>query len=194
MLKIKEYRHTYTKWYKKVLSVKLNNKIENISSIINYCSLSSWSPQIIYVTVFWKTDRMVTNTEIHFMPVDECHTHALPRDTMHLRIVGQVCFYRRLFCDAVKPQGCISWPVWPLRGINKTAWGAKLILTAGLVHHSSCASLGHLLMAQHCHFCLGVCFSPPTATHPPPPPTPYGLNPRYYRRWKKPPQKPGEFK
>ena len=63
---------------------------------------------------------MVTNTEIHFMPVDECHTHALPRDTMHLRIVGQVCFYRRLFCDAVKPQGCISWPVWPLRGINKT--------------------------------------------------------------------------
>ena len=126
----------------------------------------------VNVTVFWKTDRMVTNTEIHFMPVDECHTHALPRNTMHLRIVGQVCFYRRLFCDAVKPQGCISWPVWPLRGINKTAWGAKLILTAGLVHHSSCASLGHLLMAQHCHFCLGVCFGPPTAPHPPPPPTP----------------------
>ena len=115
---------------------------------------------------------MVTNTEIHFMPVDECHTHALPRDTMHLRIVGQVCFYRRLFCKAVKPQGCISWPVWPLRKINKTAWGAKLILTADLVHHSSCASLGHLLMAQHCHFCLGVCFSPPTAPHLPPPPTP----------------------
>ena len=142
------------------------------------------------MTVFWKTDRMVTNTEIHFMPVDECHTHALPRDTMHLRIVGQVCFYRRLFCDAVKPQGCMSWPVWPLRGINKTAWGAKLILTAGPVHHSSCASLGHLLMAQHCHFCLGVCFSPPTAPHPPPPPTPppshppnpYRLNPRYNRR------------
>ena len=127
---------------------------------------------MLYVTVFWKTDRMVTNTEIHFMPVDECHTHALPRDTMHLRIVGQVCFYRRLFCDAVKPQGCILWPVWPLRGINKTAWGAKLILTAGLVHHSSCASLGHLLMAQHCHFCLRVCFGPPAAPHPPPPPTP----------------------
>ena len=144
----------------------------------------------IYVTVFWKTDRMVTNTEIHFMPVDECHTHALPRDTMHLGIVGRVCFYRRLFCDAVKPQGCISWPVWPLRGINKTAWGAKLILTADPVHHSSCANLGHLLIAQHCHFCLRVCFSPPTAPHPPPtptpppshPPTPYKLNPRYCRR------------
>ena len=86
----------------------------------------------------------------------------------HLRLDGQVCFCRQLFCDAVKPQGCISWPVWPLKGINKTAWGPKLVLTADLVYHSSCASLGHLLMAQHCHFCLNVCFSPPTAPHPPP--------------------------
>ena len=119
---------------------------------------------------------MVTNTEIHFLPVDECHTHALSRDTMHLKLNGQVCFYRRLFCNAVKPQGCISWPVWPLRGIIKTAWGAKQILTTNLVYHSSCASLGHLLMAQRCHFCLKVCFSLPTAPHPPhypplPPPT-----------------------
>ena len=131
---------------------------------------------------------MVTNTEIHFLPVDECHTHALSRDTMHLRLHGQVCFYRQPFCDAVKPRGCISWPVWPLRSINKTAWGAKLILTADLVYHSSCASQGHLLMAQHCHFCLNVCFSPPTAPHPshrqPHPPQPahhYRLNLRYYR-------------
>ena len=105
----------------------------------------------INVTVFWKTDRMVTNTEIHFLPVDECHTHALSRDTMHLRLDGQVCFYRRLFCHAVKPRGCISWPVWPLRGINKTAWGAKRILTAGLAYPVGCACLGHLLTAQHCH-------------------------------------------
>ena len=149
--------------------------------------ISSWSRDLtchityqLCVTVFWKTDRMVTNTEIHFMPVDECHTHALPRDTLHSRMVGQVCFYRRLFCDAVKPQGCISWPVWPLRGINKTAWGAKRILTAGLAYPVSCASLGHLLTAQHCHLCLSACFGPPSASHPPPPPpppTPYGLNP-----------------
>ena len=127
---------------------------------------------------------MVTNIEIYFLPVDECHTHALSRDTVHLRLDGQVCFYRRFFCNAIKLQGCISWPVWPLRGINKTAWVAKLILTADLLYHSSCASLGHLLMAQHCHFCLNVCFSPPTAPHPPPPftpPTPYRLNPCYYR-------------
>ena len=75
---------------------------------------------------------MGTNTEIHLWSVDENHTHALSRGTKHLRLDGQVCFYRRLFSDAVKPRGCISWPVWPLRGINKTARGAKLILTADL--------------------------------------------------------------
>ena len=56
--------------------------------------------------------------------------------------------------------------------INKIAWGAKVILMADLVYHSSCASLGHLLMAQHCHFRLNVCFSPSTVPHPPPLPTP----------------------
>ena len=129
---------------------------------------------------------MVTNTKIHFLPVDKCHTNALSRDTMHLRLDGQVCFYRRLFCNAVKPRGCISWPVCPLRGINKTAWDAKLILTADLAYHLSYASLGHLLMAHHCHFCLNICFRP-TAPHPPPlpiPPSPYRLNPHYYRRQK----------
>ena len=103
------------------------------------------------MTEFAKTGLMGTNTEIHFLPVDESHTHALFRDTKHLRLDGQVCFFRRLFSNAVKPRGCISWPVWPLSGINKTAWGAKLILTAGLAYPVSCASLGHLLMAQHDH-------------------------------------------
>ena len=116
-----------------------------------------------------------------FLAVDKCYSHALSRDTMHLRLDGQVCFYRRLFCDAVKPRGYISWPVWPLRGIKKTAWGAKLILTADLIHHSSCASLGLLLMARHCHLYLNVYFSPPMAPHLPPPPTPYRLNPCYCR-------------
>ena len=75
-----------------------------------------------YVTVFWKTDRIDTNIEIHFLPVDESHTHALSRDTKHLRLDGWVCFYRRLFSDAVKLRGCLSWPLRPLRGINETAW------------------------------------------------------------------------
>ena len=111
---------------------------------------------------------MGINTEIYFLPVGESHTHALSRDTKHLRLDCQVCFFRRLFSNAVKPRGCISWPVLPPRGINKTAWGAKLILTAGLAYPVSCASLGHLLTAQHYHLCLSVCFSPPSAFHPPP--------------------------
>ena len=96
------------------------------------------------VPEFAKTDLIGTNTEIHFLPVDERHTYALSKDTKHLRLDGQVCFFRWLFSDAVKPQGYISWPVRPLRGIYRTAWGAKLILTAGPAYPVSCASLGHL--------------------------------------------------
>ena len=124
------------------------------------------------MTVFWKTNCIDTSTEIHFFPVDESHTHALFRDTKHLRLDGRVCFYRQLFSDAVKPRGCLSWSLWPLRGIDKTAWGAKLILTAGLAYPVSCAGLGHLLMAKLCPLSLNVCFTPPMAPHPPPPTTP----------------------
>ena len=109
------------------------------------------------MTLFWKTNLQYTN-------------HELSRDTRHLRLDGRVCFYRWLFSNSVKPRGCISWPVWPLRGINKNAWGAKLILTAYLAFLVSCASMGHLLMPQHCPLCLNVCFSLPTDPYPPPPP------------------------
>ena len=127
------------------------------------------------MTEFAKTDLLGRNTKIHFLPVDKSHTHEPSRDTKHSRLDGQVCLFKLLFSDAVKPRGCISWPLWSLRGINKTVWGVKLILTAGLTFPVSCASLGHLLMAQHCHLCLSVCFGPSTAPHLPPsyPPTPY---------------------
>ena len=105
---------------------------------------------------------------------NESHTHALSRDIKYLRLEGQVCFYRRLFSDAVKPRGYISWPVWPLGLVNKTAWSAKLILTVDLAYPVGCASLGHLLMTQHCCLCLNTCFGPPMLltcpqlpTHPP---------------------------
>ena len=120
------------------------------------------------MTEFAKTDLMGTNTEIHFLPVDENHTNALSRDTMHFRLDGLVCFFKRLFSNAVKPLGCISWPVCPLRGINKTAFGAKLILMAHLAYPVNCASLSHLLMAKHCHLCLNACFSRFKALHLPP--------------------------
>ena len=104
------------------------------------------------MTEFAKTDLMGTNTEIHFLPEGESHTHALSRDTKHLRIDGQVCFFRRFFSDAVNHEGAFHG----LCGINKTAWSAKLILMAGLAYPVGCASLGHLLMAQYYHLCLSV--------------------------------------
>ena len=55
-------------------------------------------------------------------------------------------------------------------GINKTAWGAKLLLTVDLAYPVSCASLGHSVMAQHCPSSLNTCFNPPAAPHPPPHP------------------------
>ena len=60
--------------------------------------------------------------------------------------------------------------VWPLRGINKTAWGAKLILTADLAYPVNCAcQSGSPTDGTALRF---VCFSPYTAPHPPSPPLP----------------------
>ena len=41
---------------------------------------------------------------------------------------GRVCFHRRPFANAVKPQRCTTEPVNPLDGINKDVSGAKLLL------------------------------------------------------------------
>ena len=58
-------------------------------------------------------------------------------------------------------------------GINKIAWGAKLDITADLANPVSCASLGHLPMAQPCNLRLNVYFSlPRLPTHPLPPAQP----------------------
>ena len=51
------------------------------------------SGPVTYVTKFAETDLMSTNT----LPVDVSHTHALSRDTKHLIIDGQVCFFRWLY-------------------------------------------------------------------------------------------------
>ena len=45
-----------------------------------------------FVTRFAKTNLMGTNTEIHFLSIDESHTHALSKDTKQLRLDGQVSF------------------------------------------------------------------------------------------------------
>ena len=65
-----------------------------------------------------------------------------------------------------------AFHVWPLRDINKTAWGAKLISMADLAYPVSCTSLSHLLMVQHCRLCLNGCSNPPTAPYLASSPTP----------------------
>ena len=127
------------------------------------------------MTVFWKTDHVVTNTEIHFLPVDESHTHALSRDTKHLSLDGQVCFFRRLFSDDAKPRGCISWPVRPLRGINKTAWvpnwfwrqtwSTRWVVPGWVTHwwHSTAICVWMFALA-----CLRLPTRPHRPPHPPP--------------------------
>ena len=115
-----------------------------------------------------KTGLIHTSTEIQFLSISERYTHALPRNTKYLAIDGQVCFYRRLFADAVKPRRCISWS-W---GVNRTAWGTKLLLTAVWASLVDCTSPSHLLKAHHCSLSPNGCFTSPSAPHPPPPPTP----------------------
>ena len=122
------------------------------------------------MTIFGKIDHLHTSNEIHFLPVQERYIHALSGNTNCLTIDSQVCFYRQLFTDAVKPRQCISW-----------SWG-ELIGLHGIPNHSSRQSWPplwivsvracHLLKAQHCSLSLNWCFTPPSASHPPPPPTP----------------------
>ena len=97
---------------------------------VSYCKLSRETSlrtnrrlKFVYgsvrvATPFWKTDHLHTKTEIHLLPVRDRHTHALSRNTKYQTIDCQVCFYRRLFADAVKPRGCNSWSWGALIGLH----------------------------------------------------------------------------
>ena len=86
------------------------------------------------------------SNEIHFLPVQERYIHALSGNTNCLTIDGQVCFYRRLFTDAVKPATRVHFMV--LGRVNRTAWGTKLLLTAVVASLVDCISSCHLLNAH----------------------------------------------
>ena len=85
----------------------------------------------LYVTRSEKAGLIATITDIHILSVHESCTHALPRNTKHLIIDGQVSFYSQFFTDAVKPRGCISWP-WRACVGYKTAPDGSLGLPCGL--------------------------------------------------------------
>ena len=68
----------------------------------------------IIVTVFWKTDHVVTNTEIYFLPVDESHTHALSmqrHQALESRWPGlllQAAIFRRCKTTRVHFMACVA--------------------------------------------------------------------------------------
>ena len=123
--------------------------------------------QAIYVTVFWKTDHLDTRTEIHLLPVRDRHTHALSRNTKLWTVDCQVCFYRRLFADAVKPRGCISWSWGALIGLHgyQTAPHGSLGLPGGLYQFMALTEGAALPFESE------WVLYPTLAPHPPPPPT-----------------------
>ena len=77
----------------------------------------------------------------------------------------QTAFYR--CCQTIRVH------FMALEGINRTAWGTRLLLTAVLASLVDSTSLCPILRAQHCCLSPNSCFSPPLASHPPlPPPHP----------------------
>ena len=126
--------------------------------------------EMIYVTGSGKTGLIATITDIHFLPVRESCTHALPRNTKYLIIDGQVCFYRRPCTDAVKPTGCISWPWRALIGLHGVPGCSSRQSWPPLASLVDSTSLRPILRAQHCCLSPNGCFSLPSASHPPPPP------------------------
>ena len=62
---------------------------------------------------------------------------------------GQVCFYKGLFANPVKPLRCTTEPVRPLDGINKDVDGAKLLPMTTSVYPVDCAWFYLLLKPQH---------------------------------------------
>ena len=85
---------------------------------------------------------------------------------------GQVCFYRRSFTDPVKPRRSTTGSMEPLRGTNKATWCVKLLPTTVSAYQVDCGCFCTLLRTHCC--CVSPCgwYSPLSASHPPPMPTP----------------------
>ena len=122
----------------------------------------------IYVTGSGKIGIIATATDIHFLPVHESYTHALPRNTNRWPgLLLQTAFYR--CCQTIMVHFIA------LGSINKTAWDTKLLSTAVSTSFVDSTSLCHILKAWHCSLSANGCFNLPTAPHPPTPtahPTP----------------------
>ena len=120
----------------------------------------------------------VTGLNCHNSRNPDCsYIHPQSRHANNKGIDGQVCFHRRSFSDPVKPRRSTTGSMGPVMGTNKAVWGVKLLLTAVWACQVDCGSFCALLKTQHC--CLSPCgwYCPPSASHPPPTPTPYIIHP-----------------
>ena len=114
------------------------------------------------MTIFGKIDHLRASTEVHLLPVHERYIHA-QHQVLDDRLPGlllQTAFYRCYETTRVH--------FMILRGINRTAWGTRLLLTPVLASFVDCVGLCHTLKAQYCSLSLNGCFNPPSASHPPP--------------------------
>ena len=117
-----------------------------------------------------KTGLIATITDIHFLPVHESCTHACTTQKHQVLdhrwpgLLLQTAFYR--CCQTTRVH------FMALEGINRTAWGTRLLLTAVLASLVDSTSLCPMLRAQHCFLSPNGCFNLPLASHPPlhPPP------------------------
>ena len=110
------------------------------------------------------------------LPVHDRHTHALSRNTKHWTIESQVCFYTRLFINAVKPRGCISWH-WGasigLHGVpgcsSHKSWPPLCIVTVCATDWRYSTALWVWMVAlARLRLPTRPCLPPPPPAHPPP--------------------------
>ena len=121
------------------------------------------------VTISGKINHLGALTEIQFLPVRESSLMHYPKyQVLYHRWPGLLL--QMAFC-----RSCLTKRMnfLALRGINRTAWGTKLLLTAILAHPVDCISSCQILKAQHCCLNPNGCFDLPLATYPPPPPSPH---------------------
>ena len=102
-----------------------------------------------------KIGLICTKTEIHFLSVHERCIHALSWNTKYLTINSQVSFTDGLLPMLLSHRDAF----FSSEGINRTAWGTKLLVMAVMPHPEYWISSCHILKAQH--YCVNPngCFS-----------------------------------
>ena len=170
------YGHGFSHIYPIIASLYQSIIVHQVHYLWIRCSTGKYSRSSIvwhlYVTGFWKTDRIVTLGLFHFIGPANGYTHTLHIHTAIIRLGRLVCFSRATFADPVN-SWLGQWDPWrALHGRH----GCEIHPSdGGDVYYAIQACLGLWLAL------LGLIaspngpngwFGPPPASHPPPPPTP----------------------